>query len=63
MFLSLVPCLKYSLRNVAEKQVTDYSLVLNDSDTDSENLSSFIRVPLSDSQKTDISKDVSFIGI
>ena len=44
-----------------QKQVTDVSLVLMDSDTDSENLSSLVR--LSDSQKTDSSKDVSFIGI
>ena len=34
-----------------------------DSDTESENLSSLIRFFVSDSQKTDNSKDVSFIGI
>ena len=43
-FQSLVPCLKYTLRNVAAKQVTDVSLVLKDSDMESENLSSLIRI-------------------
>ena len=54
-----------NLLNVAspQKQVTDVSLVLKDSDTESENLSSLIRFSVSDSQKTDSSKDVSFIGI
>ena len=46
-----------------QKQETDVSLVLKDSDTESENLSSLIRFSVSDSQKTDRSKDVSFIGI
>ena len=46
-----------------QKQVTDVSLVLKDSDTDSENLSSLIRLSVSDSQKTDSSKVVLFIGI
>ena len=46
-----------------QKQVTDISLVLKDSDTESENLSSLIRLSVSDGQKTDVSKDVSFIGI
>ena len=46
-----------------QKQETDVSLVLKDGDTDSENLSSLIRFSVSDSQKTDSSKDVSFIGI
>ena len=45
------------------KQVTDVSLVLQDSDMESENLSSLIRLSVSDSQKTDSSKDVSFVGI
>ena len=47
-----------------QKQVTGVSLVLMDSDTDSENLSSWIRLSESISQKTDNSKDVSlnFIG-
>ena len=38
------------------KQVTDVSLVLKDSDMDSENLSSLIRLSVSDGQKTDSSK-------
>ena len=46
-----------------QKQVTDVSLVLKDSDTKSENLSSLIQLSISDCQKTDSSKDVSFIGI
>ena len=45
-----------------QKQVTDVSLVLKDSDTDSENLSSLIRLSVSDGQKTD-SSNVSLIGI
>ena len=45
------------------KQVTDVSLVLKDSDTDSENLSSLILLSVSDSQKADTSNVVSFIGI
>ena len=52
-FPSLVPCLKFFLRNVAAKQVTDLSLVLKDSDMESENLSSLIRLSVSDGQKTD----------
>ena len=40
------------------KQVTDVSLVLKDSDMDSENLSSLIRLSVSDGQKTDSSKVV-----
>ena len=62
-FPSLVPCLKFILRNIATKQVTDVSLVLKDSDTESENLSSLIKLSVPDGQKTDSSKDVSFIGI
>ena len=46
-----------------QKQVTDVSLVLKDSDMDSENLSSLIRISVSDGQKTDSSKVVSFICI
>ena len=56
--------LEIYLRNVdAKKQVTDVSLVLKDSDMESENLSSLNRLSVSDGQKTDSSKDVSFIGI
>ena len=46
-----------------QKQVTDVSLVLKDSDMDSENLSSLIRLSVSDGQKTDSSRVVSVIGI
>ena len=46
-----------------QKQVADVSLVLKDSDTESENLSSLIQLSVSDGQKTDCSIDVSFIGI
>ena len=46
-----------------QKQVTDVSLVLKDSDMDSENLSSLIRLSVSDGQQTDSSKVVSVIGI
>ena len=46
-----------------QKQVTDVGLVLKDSDKDSENLSSLIRLSVSDGQKTDSSKVVSVIGI
>ena len=46
-----------------QKQVTDVSLVLKDSDMVSENLSSLIRRSVSDGQKSDSSKGVSFIGI
>ena len=42
-----------------QKQVTDVSLVLKESDMDSENLSSLIRLFVSDGQKTDSSKVVS----
>ena len=53
-----------SLRNVAvAKQVTDVSIVLKDSDIESENLSSLIWLSVSGGQKTDSSNDVSFIGI
>ena len=46
-----------------QKQATDVSLVLKDSDMDSENLSLLIRLSVSDGQKTDSSKIVSVIGI
>ena len=46
-----------------QKQVINVSLVLKDSDMDSENLSSLIWLSVSDGQKTDSSKVVSFIGI
>ena len=46
-----------------QKQVTNFSLLLKDSETESDNLSSLIPFSVSDSQKTDILKDVSFIGI
>ena len=46
-----------------QKQESDLSLLLKDSDTKSENLSLLIRFSVSDSQKTDSLKDVSFIGI
>ena len=62
-FPSLVPCLKFTLCNVAAKQVTYVSLVFKDSDTESENLSLLIRLSVSDSQKTESSKDVSIIEV
>ena len=43
--------LEIYLRNVAAKQVTDVSLVLKDSDTESENLSTLIRLSVSDGKK------------
>ena len=46
-----------------QKQVTEVSLVLKDSDMDSENLSSLIRLSVSDGQKTNSSKVVSVKGI
>ena len=46
-----------------QKQVTDVSLVLKDSDMDSENLSLLIRLSVSNGQKTDSSKVVLVIGI
>ena len=46
-----------------QNQETDFSLVLKDSDTESENLSLLIRLSVSDSQKTDSFEDVSLIGI
>ena len=47
----------------SQKQVTDVSLVLKDSNMDSENLSSLIQLSVSDGQKTDSSEVVSVIGI
>ena len=44
-----------------QKQVTDVSLVLKDSDIDSENLSSLIWLSVSDDQELDSSKVVSVI--
>ena len=55
-FQSLVPCLKLLYVSLLQKQVTDVSLVFKDSDTESEHLSSLIRLSISDSQKTDSSK-------
>ena len=46
-----------------QKQVTNVSLVLKDSDTESENLSSLILLSVSDAQKTDSLHVVSFKGI
>ena len=46
-----------------QKQVTDVSLVLKDSDMDSEYLYALIPLSVSDGQKTDSSKVVSVIGI
>ena len=46
-----------------QKQETDVSLVLKDSDMDLENLSSLIRRSVSAGQITDSSKVVSVIGI
>ena len=63
MLRSLVPCLKFTLRNIAAEQVTDVSLVLKDCGTDSENLSSLIGLSVSDDHKTDSLNVVSFIGI
>ena len=46
-----------------QKQVTNVSLVLKDSDMESESLSMLIRLSVSDGQKTDSLNVVSFIGI
>ena len=62
MFSSLVPWLKFTYATSMQKQVTAVSLVLKDSDTKSETLSSLIRLSVSDSQNTDSLKVVSFIG-
>ena len=47
----------------SQKQVTDVSLVLKDSNMESENLSSLIRLSVSDGKKTDRLNIVSFTGI
>ena len=47
----------------SKKRITDVSLILKDSETESENLSSLIRPSISDDQKTDSSKVMSCIGI
>ena len=44
-----------------QKQAADVSLVLKDSDSESENLSLLLRLSVSDGQKTDSSKVVSFM--
>ena len=46
-----------------QKQVAGVSLVFKDCDMDSENLSSLIRLSVSDGQKKDSSEVVSVIGI
>ena len=46
-----------------QEQVTDVSLALKDSDTESEILSSLIQLSVSDGQKIDSLNVVSFIGI
>ena len=56
-------CLIWVYTHCYNSNLTDVSLVLKDSNMDSENLSSLIRLSVSDGQKTDRSKVVSFIGI
>ena len=46
-----------------QKPVTDLSLVLKDSGTESESLSSMIRLSVSDNQEKDSPKFVSFMGL
>ena len=58
MFSVSGPCRKIAYVESLLKQVTNVSLVLKDSDTESEDL-----VSVSNGQKTDSSKVVSFIGI
>ena len=53
----------HACKTSPQKQVTDVSLILKDSDMDSENLSLLIRLSVSGGQKTDSSKVVSVIGI
>ena len=60
-------CLRFHAWNLLcvtsqQKQVSKVSLVLKDSDTESENHSSLIQLSVSDGQKTEGSKVVSFIG-
>ena len=59
---SCVPSL-LEIKMTPQKQVTNVSLILKDSDRASEKLSSLIRLTLPGGQKKDISKEVSFIGI
>ena len=58
-FLSLVPCLKFTLHNITAKKVTDLSLVLKDSDMESENF----LYRMARKQKVQKMKHASFIGI
>ena len=53
----------YFMLTSPQKQVTNVSLVLKESDTESENLSSLFQLSVSDSQKANSSKAVSFIGM
>ena len=62
-FPSLVPSLNLLYVTSPQKMITDVSLVLKDCDTESANLSSLIRISISDDQKTDRSEYESFIGI
>ena len=62
-FQSLVPCLKFTLHNIAAKKLTDVSLVLKDSNTESGKLSLLMQLSVLDGQKADSSEVVSFIGI
>ena len=54
---------KHSTTEPLHSRETDFSLVLKDSDMESENLSYLIGLSVSGGQKTDSSKDVSLIGI
>ena len=56
MFPFLVQRLKFTLCNVTTKQLTDVSLVLKDSDMESENLNWLLQLSVSDGQKTNSSK-------
>ena len=47
----------------SQKLITEVSLVLKDSDSQSENLDLLIHISVTDSQKTDSSEYVSFKGI
>ena len=55
-FPSLVTCLQFTYITSPQKQVADVSLVLKDSDIDSENLSSLILLSVSDGQKQTVLK-------
>ena len=52
-----------TFNKILKVNINDVSLVLKDSDMDSENLISLIQFSVSDSQKTDSSKVVSLICI